>query len=120
MKTLQHPISEDHHNAMFFDGVVAEGTKEGKTYQLGTFQNGEITYDDDTYAGEEIIKLGKEGDIADPDIDEALEEKSWCVSILVDKFFAIYHNGELVDEENLVCDGDYDDAIEWFEEFLSS
>lgn len=119
MEILQHPISGDHNNAMFFDGVIAEGTKDGKKYQLATYQDGEITYDDDVYIGKEIITLGEDGSIGDPDIDEAFDDESPCVSILVDKFFAIYHNGELVDENELICDGDYDDAIEFFEEFLS-
>lgn len=119
MKILQQSICDNHLNAMFFDGVIAEGRKGDKLYTLETYQTGEILYKGDYLYGLQIVELGKQGLINDEDLDDACDNNSDTVEIVVDKFFAIYHNGELVDEDVFISDGDYDEAIEMFEEFLS-
>lgn len=121
MKILQNPISEEHKSAMFFDGVVATGEKDGKKYTLKTFQDGELVFWDDLYIGAEIRELAetrvgksKHYLINDVDVDE--EE---TVDIHVDKFLAITEEGVEVDTEkqdNIY--NDFDEAVEAFKNFL--
>lgn len=109
MKILQHPISSDHKSAFFFNGVIAEANG----FKLETFQDGEITYDDDLYIGEAILRLAEDDVIGDPDVED---DGSPCVQILVDKFIAVTLDGKPVDDEAFIYDN-YDDAIEGFKKF---
>lgn len=109
MKVLQLPISENHHNAMFFDGIVAVKNIKGNYYSLRTFQSGEIIYDGKQYCDKEIIKLATLNLISDNDIDNETHD------ILIDKFFAIYLDDELLDQDEGIYSGDYEDAVHWFE-----
>lgn len=112
MKILQKPISKNHKSAFFFDGLIARGLKDGRTYELRTYQEGQIYYEDSYYNGTEIISLGEKMFINDGDIDVEYD-----VTILIDKFFAITFNELLVDEDNLIFDN-YDEAIKEFKIFL--
>lgn len=115
MKTIQKPLSDDHQSAMFFDGVVATGTKDGINFTLKTFQDGEVGFNDKLYIGSEIRALGETGAINDTDIDE--ED---TVDIYVDKFFAITVEGVEVDtEEQDNIYNDYEEALEAFKDFLN-
>ncbi len=115
MKTIQNPISDNHHSAMFFHGVVATGEKDGKNYTLKTFQDGELEFDGDLYIGDTIRELGKTGKINDDDVEEEI-----TVGILVDKFFAITEEGVEVDvDENDHIYNYYNDAMKAFENFLN-
>jgi hypothetical protein len=105
MKILQNSVSENHQNAMFYHGVIAEGSG----FKLETYQDGEIIYNDELHIGDETPEL------ANFINDEDLEDLDH--NIEVDKFFAITKDGELVDEDDLVFN-DYDEAIEHFEEYL--
>jgi len=113
MKTVQTPISDNHQSAMFFDGVVATGTKDGVNYTLKTYQDGEISYKDKLYVGSEIRDLGATGAINDDDI-----EAEDSVDVYVDRFFVITAEGAEVNDENEV-ENDYEEAIEAFENFLN-
>jgi hypothetical protein len=120
MNIIQKPISEVHMSSMFFDGIVATGTKDGKEYVLRTQQIGEITVfpeQDDLdpvhASGEEIRKLGDEGVISDLNIEE--EEG---LDINVDNFLVIAEVGEEdVEDEDRIFDW-YDHAITAFKKFL--
>ena len=105
MKILQNSVSENHQNAMFYSGVIAESNG----FKLETYQDGEIVYKDELYVGDETPALANL--INDDDLEE-LDH-----NIEVDKFFAITKDGEPVDDEIHIYN-DYDDAIEAFEEFL--
>lgn len=119
MKILQEPISDKHLNAMFFDGVIAEVRKGDKLYTLETFQTGEILFKNDYLTQNEIVELGEQGLINDEDLDDACDNNSDTVEILVDKFFIICCDDQPVDEEEYISDGDYNEAIVMFKEFLS-
>jgi hypothetical protein len=110
MKILQDSIGDSHESAMFYNGVIATGEKNGKEYSLETFQDGEVVYNDDLYIGEGTTRLA---DLID---DNDIEEED-NIDIHVDKFFAIMYKGEVVDEDYLVFDN-YSDALESFEEFI--
>jgi len=121
MKIIQKPISNVHMSSMFFDGVVATGTKDEKEYELRTQQIGEITLfpEQDELSpivavGEEIRKLGDDGIISDLNIEE--EEG---LDINVDNFFVIAEVGEedVEDEERIF--NFYDEALEAFKKFLT-
>lgn len=107
MKILQKPISPKHKSAMFFDGLIAEF----RGFELKTYQDGELVlYNNKEYSGKEILGLVKI--INDDDIDDEL-----IVDIQVDKFFCIYFEDTLLDDDNLYFDN-YDDALQGFQEFL--
>jgi len=111
MKILQNPVSETQKDAMFYHGVIATG----KGYNLATYQDGEVAFEEFNYVGADTPKLGQH-DVHDVDLEAEV-----IVDIYVDKFFCIY-NGE-VNDENLLDEGslyfnDYDEAIEGFEKFL--
>ena len=108
MKILQNPISDSHLSAMFFDGVIATSGKVHKC-ELVTYQDGELVYDDKLYVGKEIIALSDK--INDVDIEDEV-----TVDILVDKFFAIKFNDEILEEYIF---SDFDEAIEAFKEFVT-
>jgi len=109
---LQKPISNEHKNAMFFVGIIAKGYKGRKYYTLETYQEGEISYEGETFSGRQIIELAKDFTIRDSDIED---DDS---SILVDKYFAIMYKDTPVDEDKLIFDN-YDDAILKFKKFLN-
>jgi len=114
MKILQNPISGKHKSAMFFDGVVATGKRDGKKYTLKTFQDGEVGFDAKMYIGAQIRALGETGAINDFDID--LEDR---IDIFVDKFLAITEEGVEVDtvkQDNIY--NEFDEAVEAFKNFL--
>jgi len=116
MKIVQQPISGNHESAMFFDGVVATGEKDGKKYTLKTWQTGELNYNGKDYSEGQIRQLGQMGILDDTDIDE--EE---TVDIYVDRFLAITEEGQEVDDEiqeNVF--NDFEEAIEAFENFLNN
>jgi len=113
MRILQKPFSVNHKSAMFFHGIIAIGKKDSKYYTLETKQDGEIEYNDKVYVGEETTELLKIKEVMDRIIDEERE-----VEILVDKFFAIKHNGNLVNDGFLF--DNYDEAINEFEKFLNN
>ena len=106
MEILHRPLSPDHKSAMFFNGIIAR--KSG--LELRTYQDGEINFKGNILIGFDIIKFGNTGLID----DEVLEEER-DVSILVDKFFTITKDGEIIDD-NLMFD-DYDEAIKEFEKY---
>lgn len=114
MEILQKPISEKHLNAMFFNGVIAEIKKDDKHYTLQTYQTGEILYRGKYITNIEIIDLGRQGIIDDNDINHACDNNSEVFEILVDKFFAIYCNGNLINKDDSIGDGDYYESLEWF------
>ncbi len=110
MKILQTPISGEHKSAFFFDGVIA--TVKG--FKLETLQDGEITYDDNYYVGQEIVELGIEDSIGDPDMND----HSPCVQILVDKFIVIRGDDQTLGSvEDKFIFTNYDEAIQAFKEF---
>ena len=100
----QTPISDNHLNAMFFDGIIAMCNY----HILATYQTGEFEFEGKIYVADDIIDLAKEGKLNDVYIDNHDD------NIHVDKFFAVYLNGEIVDEDKLLFSGDYNEAIEWF------
>lgn len=100
METIQKPISENHHSAMFFDGLIA--THNG--FELKTYQDGEIQFMGNIHICKDIIDLGKQGLIDDSDF-----EFENTLDILVDKYIAVYLNDEIYDD--YIFDN-YDDAIE--------
>ena len=108
MKKLQNPVSDNHKSAMFFDGVVA--THNG--YVLKTFQDGELMFMDKEYIGAEIRELGQKGLLDDQDIDS--ED---TVDIMVDKFLAIYKDGNNEPVHDVFIYDNYDDAIDALAEF---
>jgi len=112
MKILQKPISGKHENAFFFNGVIARGKKNGKTYTLQSYPEGEICYSNEFYKGERIIDLGQAMFINDSDV-----EVEYDVTILEDKSFIIMDGEKIVDEENLTF-YNYSEAIKEFEIFL--
>ena len=105
MKILQKPVSANHQDAMFYHGVIAEGSG----FKLETYQDGEIVYNNELHVGEETPALANH--ITDQDLED-LDH-----NIEVDKFFAITKDGKLVDEDDLVFN-DYEDAVNNFEEYL--
>ena len=114
MKILQNPISDEHKSAMFFDGVVATGKRDGKKYTLKTFQDGEVGFDAKMYIGAQIRALGETGAINDFDID--LEDR---IDIFVDKFFVITEEDVILDEEeDFDVYNELDEAVEAFKNFL--
>lgn len=105
MKILQHAVSENHQDAMFYHGVIAEANG----FKLETYLDGEIVYNDELHVGEEtpdLANLINDDDLAD--LDHNIE---------VDKFFAITKDGKLVDEDDLVFN-EYEEAIQAFDEYL--
>ena len=111
MEIIQHPLSANHMNSMFFNGVVAYGkAKNGKTYVLRTEQIPQIIFNEKEYSNDEIRNLGIGSFIDDNDI-EAEDE----VTILVDNFFTIAE----VEEGNLenVLDAEVQDESRIFNEF---
>jgi hypothetical protein len=111
MEIIQHPISENHMNSMFFNGVVAYGkAKNGKTYVLRTEQQGQIIFNGQEFLEGQIRELGMTFVIDDNDM-EAEED----VSIFVDNFFTIAE----VEEGNLenVLDAEVQDESRIFNEF---
>ena len=114
MKIIQNPISDEHKSAMFFDGIVATGERDGKKYTLKTFQDGKVGFNDKLYIGSEIRTLGETGAINDTDIDE--ED---TVDIYVDKFFVITEEGVVLDkEEDFDVYNEFDEAVIVFRNFL--
>lgn len=114
MKIIQNPISDEHKSAMFFDGVVATGERDGKKYTLKTFQDGEVGYDNKVYIGSEIRFLGETRLINDTDIE--LEDS---IDIYVDKFFVITEEGVVLDkEEDFDVYNEFNEAVEAFKNFL--
>lgn len=107
MKILQNLVSDNHKSSMFFDGVVA--TQNG--YELRTYQDGEIGFNNKHYIGVEIRELGQQGLINDTDI-----ENEDIVDIMVDKFIAIYKEGSNEPIHNLFIFDNYDDAIDGLKE----
>lgn len=116
MKILQTPFTENHKSAMFFHGQIARGKSDndGKKYVLETYQDGEISYEENTYVGTETVKLAELNEVFDTDIENEV-----IVTIYVDKFFAITFDGKLVDEDQLTFNN-YDEAIREFKIFLTS
>lgn len=114
MKILQTPFTENHKSAMFFHGQIARGKRDhdGQKYVLETYQDGEISYEENNYVGADTVKLAELDEVFDDDIEDEV-----IVTIYVDKFFAITCDGKLVDEDLLTFDN-YDKAIEEFEIFL--
>jgi hypothetical protein len=112
MKIVQQPISDFHQSAMFFDGVVATGERDGKKYTLKTVQTGEIVYNEKEYSEGQIRQLGQMGILDDTDIEE---EKT--ISVLVDRFLAITEEGAEVAEDAEVYN-DFTEGIIAFKEFL--
>ena len=111
MEIIQHPLSPNHMNSMFFNGVVAYGkANNGKTYVLRTEQQGQIVYEGQEYLEGQIRELGMTFEIDDDDLDA--EED---VSIFVDNFFTISE----VEEGNLenVLDAEVQDESRIFNEF---
>jgi hypothetical protein len=121
MEIIQAPISTNHMSAMFFEGVVATGEKDGKNYTLKTYQTGELGYNDQMYLGAEIRELGVSGAINDVDIDE-----EQTVDIYVDKFLVITEEGveltlttELLPDENMIFN-DFEEAWIGFNNFINN
>lgn len=115
MKILQKPFTENHKSSIFFHGQIARGKKEsdGKTYYLETFQDGEISYEENNYVGAETVKLAELDKVFDADIEEEM-----IVTIYVDKFFGISCDGKII-EDDLLCFNNYDEAIREFQIFLN-
>lgn len=121
MEIIQHPVSPNHMSAMFFEGVVATGVKDGKNYTLKTYQTGELGFNDQMYMGAEIRELGASGAINDVDIDEEN-----TVDIYVDKFLVITEeNGmdlplisELLPDGDMIFN-DFPEAVGMFNQFLN-
>jgi hypothetical protein len=111
MKILQEPISPNHLNAIFFDGVVAEGQYNRKNYTLETYQSGEVYFMGNIHAGKEVIDLGQKELINDDDIENE------TIDILVDKFIVLKCNGKIVNKDLLIFDN-YNEAIECLKELL--
>ena len=116
MKILQTPFTENHKSAIFFHGEIARGKSDndGKKYVLETYQDGEISYEENTYVGADTVKLAELDEVFDTDIEEEM-----IVQIYVDKFFAVTCDGKIV-ENDLLCFDNYDDAIREFKIFLTS
>lgn len=115
MKILQKPFTVNHKSAMFFHGKIARGKREsdGKTYDLETVQQGEISYKDKVYLDAETVELATlDEPVFDADIDEEM-----IVQIYVDKFFAVTCNGKMV-EDDLLLFNSYDETVREFEIFL--
>lgn len=123
MKILQQPFTNRHKNAMFFDGKIFES--DNGEYSIQTFQDGEVGYNNQMYAGKETIELREHIN------DEDLEREDYRIlTILVDKFFCLAYKDKPVEEEienldeneeNLYCDYvycDYDEALQGFKNFL--
>jgi hypothetical protein len=113
MKILQKPLSPEHRSAMFYNGTIARGKKDGKQYTLETEQDGKLLFMGNTFVGDEIIDLGNKDLINDEDIDQ------YNVDIYVDKYFAIKDGNILIDENLLIFDN-YDEAIKEFNIFLNT
>lgn len=111
MEVIQSPISTNHMNSMFFNGVVAYGkSNSGKTFVLRTEQQGQIVFNGQEFLEGQIRELGITFAINDNDLDA--EE---TVTILVDNFFTISE----VEEGNLenVLDADIQDESRIFNDF---
>jgi hypothetical protein len=112
MKILQRPISDNHKSSMFFDGIIAES----RGYKLATYQDGEISFNNEHLIGQDIIKLAQTGII-----DDDVIEEEYPIDILVDKYICIFinewSNENLIDIDKLYFDN-YDEAIKGFEDFL--
>jgi len=137
IEIIQIPITENHKDCVFFNGVIAEGQRkrDGKTFYLRTDSIAELVpmyYDEETaYAGEEIIDLAKEDKINDEDV----KDRELC-DIHVDGFFVISDTREIAEGKEmaeimddveywddsvcLICSDDYDQALEEFQVFLDS
>lgn len=85
MEVIQAPISTNHMDAMFFDGVVATGTaRNGKQYVLMTASIPQIIFNEKEYHAGLIRQLGIDGFINDADIEDEID-----VTVLVDGWLTI-------------------------------
>jgi len=133
----QVPITENHKDCVFFDGVIAEGQRkrDGKTFYLRTDSIPQLYayyYDEDTvFTGEEIIHLACKEAINDNDIKDRE-----LVGMVQDGYFVISESKEMNEfadmariegDENfyddsvcLICSDDYDQALEEFRVYLDN
>ena len=124
MEMIQHLISPNHKDAMFFDGVIATGTAhDGKQYVLMTASIPQIIFNEKEYSGAQIRQLGIDGFINDADVEDETD-----VTIFVDGWLAIAEvteNGyedvlhaENPDESKIFSD--IEAGIMGFDNFLNS
>ena len=122
METLLSKISEKHNSSLFYEGVIAYGTRksDGKVYVLTTEQIAEIEIEGDNYSGAQISNLGLNFQLTDKDINDK--------DVLVDNWIVISAvNG--TDIQDILYDQDqyedrifdnYDDAMKGFIYFLEN
>lgn len=124
MEMIQAPISTNHMDAMFFDGVIAKGTaRNGKQYVLMTASIPQIIFNEKEYYGGQIRQLGIDGFINDIEIEHEIN-----VTVLVDGWLTI---SEVIEQgfEDVLHSNDPDESrifsdfeagLMNFDEFLNS
>lgn len=104
IKILQQPISDNHLDAMFFNGLVAFGKNKNNhtKYYVVTVGNNEIQYKGVPYVENDFLILSIEKGINDDDIELATDNEHENIDILVDNYFALVNEDDYKNLENLM------------------
>lgn len=127
IKILQQPISDNHLDAMFFNGLVAIGKNKNNhtKYYVLTIGSNEIQYKGVPYVEKDFLILSIEKGINDDDIELANHNEHKNIDILVDNFFALvseddYKNLEnLMENDSIIMYGYYDEVIGDLKKFVN-